>query len=370
LTNNHVVDDAQKVEVSLEDGRKFIAKVVGRDPKSDLAVVKIDASDLPVITLADSDKCEVGDVVLALGNPFAVGPSVTMGIISGLGRSGIEERDNYENFIQTDAAINPGNSGGALVDAEGRLVGINTAIESRSGGNEGVGFAVPSDMARDVMVSLIDYGKVSRSYLGVMIQPLTPELAKEFNVKDGHGALVGDVVANSPADKAGLKDGDVIIEFNGKPVTDSARFRLEVSEITPGHKVPLVVMRDGTKTDFNVKLQPLPGENEVAKADASDNDNDTLHGVGVEDINAQARQQYNIPDNVKGAIVTEVDPNSAAADAGVKVGDVITEINHHVVKNSEDAVRLTTHPKNRTTLLHLWSAGGSHYVTVDESKQS
>ena len=220
LTNNHVVDHASEVKVTLQDGREFTAKVIGRDPKSDIAVVKIDAKNLPVVPMADSDKVQVGDVVLAIGNPFGVGQTVTEGIVSAKdrGNMGIED---YEDFIQTDAAINPGNSGGALVDVDGRLIGINTAILSRSGGSQGVGFAIPSDLARNVMESLIKYGHVTRGYLGVMIQNVTPALAKEFKLKEPTGALVGDVVPDGPAAKAGFKDGDVVLEFNGKPVTDS-----------------------------------------------------------------------------------------------------------------------------------------------------
>jgi serine protease Do len=373
LTNNHVVDDAETVEVVLQDGRKFTAKVVGKDPKSDIAVVKIEAKqDLPIITFADSDKSQVGDVVLALGNPFNVGPSVTMGIISATGRTSTVEPDNYDDFIQTDAAINPGNSGGALVDAEGRLIGINTAIYSRSGGNQGIGFAIPSDLARDVMVNLVEYGKVSRGYLGVMIQPLTPELARKFKVESDHGALVGDVVSGGPADKAGIQSGDVITEFNNKPVSDSAHLRLEVSRVAPGKTVPLIVERDGSAKTLEVKLKALPGEKEIAQNDKPGNDADTLQGVGVEDLNDQARSQFNIPQNIKGAVVTEVDANSAAAEQGVKVGDVIMEINHEKVKSAEDAVRLTSHPKERVTLLRLWSSNGGNsgvrWVVVDESK--
>ena len=191
LTNNHVVDDANEVKVTLNDGREFTAKVVGKDPKSDLAVIKIDAHDLPAIAFADSDKAEVGNVVLAVGNPFAIGQTVTMGIISATGRATMDL--DYQDFIQTDAAINPGNSGGALVDADGRLIGINTAIYSRNGGNQGIGFAIPTDLAKGVMVSLIEYGKVTRGYLGVMIQDITPPLAQKFDLKNDQGALVGDV---------------------------------------------------------------------------------------------------------------------------------------------------------------------------------
>ncbi len=244
LTNNHVVDGADEVKVSMQDGHEFTAKVIGRDPKSDVAVIKIDAKDLPAVPIADSDKVEVGDVVLAIGNPFGIGQTVTTGIVSATGRGGTVGLD-YEDFIQTDAAINPGNSGGALVDTDGRLVGINTAILSRSGGNQGIGFAIPTNLARDVMDSLIKDGHVTRGYLGVMIQDINPALAKEFKLKNNSGALIGDVTPKSPAEKAGLKSGDVILEFDGKKVTDSRHLKLEVARTKPGETVPIKVLRDG-----------------------------------------------------------------------------------------------------------------------------
>ena len=225
LTNNHVVDGAKEVKVTLTDGREFTAKVIGRDPKTDIAVVKIDADNLPVVPLADSSKVKVGDVVLAVGNPFGVGQTVTEGIVSAKNRGNVGIED-YEDFIQTDAAINPGNSGGALVDIDGRLIGINTAILSDSGGSQGVGFAVPSDLARTVMESLVKDGHVTRGYIGVMIQNVTPALAQEFNLKESTGALIGDVVANGPADQAGFKEGDVVTVFNGQKITDSRQLQL------------------------------------------------------------------------------------------------------------------------------------------------
>jgi len=367
LTNNHVVDGASELKVTLNDGQVYKATVVGRDPKSDLAVVKIDAKDVPAIAFAESGQAEVGDVVLAVGNPFAIGQTVTMGIISATGRASMGL--DYEDFIQTDAAINPGNSGGALVDAEGRLIGINTAIYSRSGGNQGIGFAIPTDLARGVMVSLIEHGKVTRGYLGIRPQDVTPLLAKEFNLKNDQGALVGEVEPNGPADKAGIKTGDVVLEFNGHKVTDSRHLRLEVAEASPGEKVPVEILRDGGIKTLDVKVKELPGT-EVAGTENPDHSNgtDTLQGVGVGDLDAQARQQLSIPDNVKGAVVTEVAPNSASAEAGLKPGDVITEINHHRVSDANDAVRLTEHAKEKTTLLHVWSKEGSHYLVVDESQ--
>jgi serine protease Do len=367
LTNNHVVDDADEVKVSLQDGRVFTAKVIGKDPKSDVAVVKIDAKDLPAITFADSDKCEVGDLVLAIGNPFGIDQTVTRGIVSAKDRSAMNL--DYEDFIQTDAAINPGNSGGALVDADGRLIGINTAIFSRSGGNQGIGFAIPTDLARGVMESLIKYGKVTRGYLGVMIQDLNPTLAKEFKLKSNEGALVGDVVPDGPADKAGLKSGDVIEKLDGKPVADSRHLKMEVAREAPGSIVKLQVLRDNSTKTFDVRLKELPGSDKLAQNGGGDEDKSaTLQGVGVTDLDSRARQQFNIPAHVKGALVTQVEPDSAAAEAGLKQGDVIMEINRHEVTSADDAVRLTEHPKDRTTLLHVWSENGSRYMVVDETK--
>ncbi|NDA68730.1 MAG: Do family serine endopeptidase, partial [Verrucomicrobia bacterium] len=244
LTNNHVVEGADEIKVALADDKTtYSAKVIGTDPQTDVAVIKVEGKNLPAITVTDSDLVSVGDVVLAIGNPFGLGQTVTMGIVSAKGRAqGIVD---YEDFIQTDAAINPGNSGGALVDASGRLIGINTAILSRSGGNQGIGFAVPINLVRYVMDRLVTDGKVTRGYLGVMIQPVTPELAREFKLADNSGALVGEVTSDSPADKAGLKEGDVVTEFNGKKVTDSRQLRLMVSQTAPGTKAPLRLIRDG-----------------------------------------------------------------------------------------------------------------------------
>ena len=368
LTNNHVVDGADEVKVSLQDGREFSATVVGRDPKSDIAVIKIQAANLPTVPMADSDKVEVGDVVLAIGNPFGIGQTVTTGIVSATGRGGNLGLD-YEDFIQTDAAINPGNSGGALVDVEGRLIGINTAIYSRSGGNQGIGFAIPTNLARDIMESLIRDGKVTRGYLGVIIQDVSPALAKEFRLKQATGALIGDVTPKSPAERAGLQSGDVILEFNGKQVTDSRHLKLEVGCTRPGQTVPLKVLRDGKPKTLRVTVKELPGDNQMAQNDGNGNaDSGTLNGVAVADLDSSARQQFNLPPRLKGVVVTQVDPSSAAADAGLKAGDVIQEIDRQPVTSAEQAVKLTEHPESKVTLLRIWSDGGSHYLVVDESK--
>jgi len=370
LTNDHVVDNATEVKVTLQDGREFTAKVIGRDPKSDVAVVKVDAKNLPVVPMADSDKVQVGDVVLAIGNPFGVGQTVTTGIVSAKNRGNMGIED-YEDFIQTDAAINPGNSGGALVDIDGRLIGINTAILSRSGGSQGVGFAIPTDLARNVMASLINYGHVTRGYLGVMIQDVTPELAKEFKLKKPSGALVGDVVPDGPAAKAGFKDGDVVLQFNHKAVTDSRHLKLTVANTKPGATVPVKVWRNGTTKTLEVTLKQLPGTEELAQDNTGNQpDTGTLNGVGVADLNHQTRQQYDLPDTIKGAVITEVKPDSASAEAGLRPGQVIEEIDHHPVNSAQDAVRLTEHSKDKRTLVRLWAKGGSHYVVVDESKQT
>ena len=368
LTNNHVVEGADELKVSFQDGREFTAKVIGRAPKSDVAVIKIDAKDLPVVSMADSDKVEVGDVVLAIGNPFGIGQTVTTGIVSATGRSGGMGLD-YEDFIQTDAAINPGNSGGALVDSEGRLIGINTAILSRSGGNQGIGFAIPVNLARDVMGSLVKDGHVTRGYMGMLIQDLTPALAKEFKLKGVKGALVSEVTPDSPAEKAGIKDGDVILEFDGKPVTDSRHLKLTVARTQPGETVSVKVLREGATKALDITVKELPGAERASKTGKPDaEDNGTLNGVTVGDLDRQARQEFNIPSTLKGAVVTEVAPDCAAAEAGLKPGDVILEINRKPVKNAEDVVKMTEHPADKTTLLRIWRNGSSHYLVVDESK--
>jgi serine protease Do len=368
LTNSHVVNNASEIQVALNDGRQFTAKVIGTDPKTDVALIKIKAENLPALKLTDSDKVEIGDVVLAIGNPFGIGQTVTEGIVSAKNRATSGEMD--EDFIQTDAAINPGNSGGALVDTEGRLVGINSAILTRSGGNQGIGFAVPSNLCRWVMESLVKNGRVDRGYLGVVIQDITPELAKAFKVEQNSGALVSDVAAGGPAEAAGLKSGDVIVQFDGNPVQDVAQFKIRVAETSPGSKVPLVVKRNGETKNFEVTLKSLP-ENRTAKAiEKSGKHEEALAGVGVADLDQSIRRELNIPANVEGAVVTEVSPDSSAYEAGLRNGDVITEINHQPVHNAQEAIADTAKPAGDQTLVKVWSKGGSHYLTVDESNQT
>jgi serine protease Do len=367
LTNNHVVNNASEIQVALNDGRQFTAKVIGTDAKTDVALIKIQGENLPALKLTDSDKVQVGDVVLAIGNPFGIGQTVTEGIVSAKNRTTSGEMD--EDFIQTDAAINPGNSGGALVDTEGRLVGVNSAILTRSGGNQGIGFAVPSNLCRWVMESLVKNGRVERGYLGVVIQDVTPELAKAFKLDRTNGALVSDVAPGGPAEAAGLKSGDVIVQFDGKPVENVAQFKIRVAETAPGSKVSLGVNRSGETKSFDVTLRSLP-ENRTAKASEKSNKHEeALAGVGVADIDESIRKELNIPANIQGAVVTQVSPDSAAYEAGLRNGDVITEINRQPVRNAQDAVANTSKPTSDETLVKVWSKGGSHYLTVNESSE-
>jgi serine protease Do len=369
LTANHVVDGADEIKVAIDDGKKeYTARVIGTDPPTDVAVLKIDAKDLPAITLADSDQLEVGDVVLAIGNPFGLGQTVTMGIVSALGRSGLGF-NGYEDFIQTDAAINPGNSGGALVDAEGRLVGINTAIISPNGGNLGIGFAVPVNMARRIMERLISGDKITRGYLGVYPQDITPELAEQFNLPDQNGALVGYVSPGSPADKAGIKSGDVIVEFDGKSISDANGLHLLASQTSPGTKVTVKLLRDGREKIAAVMLGELPVEaaqNENSQnGDSSDNSKmDGLDGVTVADLDQDARQQLKAPENLHGAVVVDVDENSNSAEAGLQKADIIVEINRQPVASADDAVKLCRQAKGDKILLKVWRRDGKMSVTL------
>jgi serine protease Do len=369
LTNNHVVNNASEIQVALNDGRQFTAKIIGTDPQTDVALVKVDADNLPALTLADSDKVEVGDVVLAVGNPFGIGQTVTKGIVSAKDRTTLG--GGNEDFIQTDAAINPGNSGGALVDIDGRLVGLNSAILTRSGGSQGIGFAVPSNLCRWVMDSLVKNGQVERGLLGVMIQNVTPDLAKAFKLDRTTGALVGDVTPGSPADKAGLKSGDVITQLNGQPIEDASQLKLRVTETASGSQVHLVVNRIGESKTFDVTLGSVP-ENKAAKASESNGDarREALAGVAVTDLDQNTRAELKIPKNVQGALITQVAPDSAAYEAGLRAGDVITELNRQPVNNAQDAVAHTEKQTSNETLVKVWTKEGSHYLTVDESSQS
>jgi serine protease Do len=335
LTNNHVVDGATDIRVTLSDKREFKATVVGTDPKTDIAVLKVESGNLPSATIGDSSKLQVGDYALAVGNPFGVGQTVTMGIVSAKGRSNLGIED-YEDFIQTDAPINPGNSGGALVNDRAELIGINTAILSHgSGGNEGIGFAVPVNLARQVMDQIVKNGKVTRAYLGIIPQDVTPAIAKAMGQSEPRGVLVGDVSPKSPAQESGLQRGDIILEVNGKPVADANQLRMTISMMQPDATVKLNVVRNGDRRDFSVKLSQLPTPEEHAQVEKNGSES-TPEGVTVDNLNAQTAQELGLPSNATGVVVTDVSPSSPYADSGLHQGDVIQEVNRQPVKNVAD----------------------------------
>jgi serine protease Do len=335
LTNNHVVDGATNVRVTLSDKREFQARVVGTDAKTDVALLKIDAANLSPITIGDSSKAQVGDTVLAIGDPFGVGETVTKGIVSATGRGNLGIED-YEDFIQTDAPINPGNSGGALINARGELIGINTAIISHgSGGNQGIGFAIPSNLARTVLEDILKNGKVTRAYLGVYPQDVTPEIAKAFGETDPRGVLVGDVTPNSPAQAAGLRRGDIILEVDGKAMANSNQLRMTISMMQPGSEAQLKVVRDGSVRDFKIELRELPTEQAENNKQSGDQSQASA-GVEVTNLTPEIAQQLNLPETTTGVVVERVSPSSPLADSGLQRGDVIEEVNHMPVKNVSD----------------------------------
>jgi len=365
LTNNHVIDGASDIKVYLSDKREFKAKLVGADPKTDIAVLKIDAGGLPTLPLGDSSQLNVGDLIFAIGDPFGIGETATMGIVSATGRGqlGIED---YENFIQTDAAINPGNSGGAMIDIHGNLVGINTAILSHgSGGNEGVGFAIPMSMAKPVMDQILAHGKVVRGYLGVHIQDLSPEIAKAFNYHLSGGALIGDVSPNTPASKAGLQKGDVIVKLDGQPVSDYVDLRLRISQMAPGTSVKLDVWRDGKTQGYTVALGELPEKAEAEQSSGTESGGG-LEGVEVDELTPEIAQQLNLGAGAHGVVVTSVDPSSpaAAAQPAIGRGDVIAEINHKPIRSVSDYKQAVAAAANQPLLLLVNHGGVTGYSVV------
>jgi serine protease Do len=367
LTNNHVIDGASDIKVSLKDKREFKAQLIGADPKSDLAVLKIPATDLTAITFGDSAKTQVGDFVLAIGDPFGVGETVTMGIVSATGRNSLDiEEGGYEDFIQTDAAINPGNSGGALINVRGELVGINTAIltGNEGGGNEGVGFAIPVDMARGIMQQILKNGKVTRGYLGIMIQEVTPDVAKAFGLPSSEGALVGDVKAGGPASKAGMQRGDVILTLNGQPVEDSRSLRLHIASMAPGQTVQLGVQRNQTKLSLSVTLAELPETPEAASAPGAESAPSAVAGVDVDTLTSDIAGQLGLPAETHGVVVTQVDPSSAAAETGLQRGDVIQEVNRTPVASVDQYTRAVKAANGQQLLLLINRAGTTHYVVI------
>lgn len=368
VTNNHVVKNATKVTVLLSNKKSYQAKVIGTDPMTDIAVIKINPrSPLPVVTWGDSKNVVVGTIVLAMGSPFGLTQSVTMGIVSALKRSnmGIEQ---YENFIQTDAAINPGNSGGPLVNLRGEVVGMNTAIYTTNGGYEGIGFAIPVTMVRQVVQDLMTKGKVVRGWLGISIQNVTPVIAKQFALKKTSGVLVSDVLPGSPAEKARLKRGDVVVALNGTPVEDANDLRMHVAQIAPGRTAELTIVRSGETRKVDVRVGELPRKlamNAPQSNGSAGNFKNVLKGLRVMSLNSDIRSQLGIPRSVQGVIIQAVQPGSAVEAAGLRRGDIVIEVDRKPVRSLSDFVGIARHiPESAEVLLTILHDGRHSYVSV------
>jgi serine protease Do len=367
VTNNHVIDGASDIKVQLSDKREFQAKLIGTDPKTDVAVLKIDASGLPTLPLGDSSALHVGDLVFAIGDPFGIGETATMGIVSATGRGGLQI-EQYEDFIQTDASINPGNSGGAMIDLHGNLVGINTAIlTGGGGGNQGVGFAIPISLAKNVMDQILTHGKVVRGYLGVYIQDVDPKIAKAFGLEQAGGALVGDVSPDTPAARAGLKKGDVILKLNGEPVDSRNQLTLRVSQTPPGTSVKLGVWHDGKLEDVKVTLGELPEKSAKLEGEETTG-NSALEGVDVDEITPDIAQDLKLPSGTHGVVVTSVDPASPAATTGLSRGDVIQEVNHKPVHSVAEYNQAITSSGKKPVLLLVNHGGRTTFIVVEPTQ--
>src|SRR5215471_9815899 len=358
LTNSHVVMGATNVKVALSDRREMPGKIIGVDPGTDIAVVKIDTDHLSVLPFGDSSKVEVGDIALALGNPFGLGRTVTMGIVSATGRGGLGIED-YEDFIQTDAAINPGNSGGPLINIRGELIGVNTAILSPSGGSLGIGFAVPSNMVRAVMDQIVKTGKVTRGYIGVSVQDITPELAAAMKIPETRGALIGDLDPKGPAAQNGLQSGDVIVEADGKTIEDSRMLRLIVGSKAPGTQLSLGVLRNGQPRNVTVKLDELPVKETAStetptrqKGSAPETIQSRI-GVAAVELTPEIAQHLKVSNDVKGVVVADVEEGSPAAEAGLQLGDVVQEVNHKPVHTVADFYSQLTAARGSNPILLL-----------------
>jgi serine protease Do len=364
VTNNHVVEGATEIKVTLATQEEFDATLVGRDPKTDLALIKVNSpKSLPTVPFGSSDTLEVGEWVLAIGNPFGLGHTVTSGIVSAKGR--IIGAGPYDDFIQTDASINPGNSGGPLFNMRGQVIGINTAIIS---GGQGIGFAIPINLAKEVLLQLHTKGSVTRGWLGVAIQRISPDLLKAFNLEDTHGALVSDVMADGPAAKAGLQRGDVIIGFQGNKVQDSTELPRMVAAIAPGTKVQVEVLRGGKKMTIPVTLGTLTDDKEAA-AKLQPSDVEESIGLRVETITPELARSLRL-DNAKGVVVSRVTPDSPAAEAGVQRGDVVREVNRQPVTDLESYTEATSHlTPNTPALFLLERRGSSLYVALKPTKE-
>ncbi|MDH5632883.1 MAG: DegQ family serine endoprotease [Gammaproteobacteria bacterium] len=366
ITNNHVIAKADEIKVVLNDEREFEGEVVGTDPKTDLAVIKIKGKDLPSLKWADSTRLEVGEYVLAIGNPFGLNQTITMGIVSAVGRANVGIAD-YEDFIQTDAAINPGNSGGALVNTSGELVGINTAIFSRSGGYMGIGFAVPSNMAKGVMTSLIKDGKVTRGWLGVSIQNVNKDIAEQFDLKEASGALISEIMKDGPAAEAGMEAGDVIVSFDGQKVDDSTGLRNIVARTEVGKRVEVIVIRDGKRKTLKVKTGKQPkdmGRDPVEQDEESAENGAEATGFRVKTLTPEIAEELGIDTSEKGVVVTAVEPGSAAQQAGLRRGDVIVSLNRKRISNATDFNRVAGKLKDKKMLLRIVRKTGKAFIII------
>lgn len=363
LTNNHVVEQADQIKVELHDRRVVNAKLVGADAPSDLAVLKIDVSGLKSLPLANSDRARVGDVVLAIGNPLGVGQTVTMGIISATRRAtGLGDGSSFEDFLQTDAPINQGNSGGPLINTRGELLGINSQILSPSGGNIGIGFAIPASMAQSVMDQLVKTGTVKRGMLGVTIQPVTSDIAASLGLSEVRGAIVSAVTADSPADKAGVKRGDVVTKLNGEAISDSNSLRNHVARLQPGSNVALSIIRDGQERSLSAVLGELPSKRE-ASANREGSSNSGRFGMNVQDLTADQARELGLK-STRGVVVSEVDPNGVAAGAGIRAGDVIQEVNRKPVDHASDLKAALDAAGKRPALLLVNRNGSERFVAL------
>lgn len=363
LTNNHVIDGADDIIIKLFGGREVKGRVVGMDSRTDLAVIKVNESNLPAIKWGDSERLRVGEIVLAIGNPFGLSSTITMGIVSALGRSGMGITD-YEDFIQTDAAINPGNSGGALINTKGELVGINTAILSRSGGYQGIGFAIPSNMVRSVMDSIINEGKVVRGWLGVHIQQLSGELAKQFNAPDDKGALVVDIVENSPAEKAGIQRGDIIVEYDNKKVETPSQLKNLVAMTRPNQEVSIVVIREGKPKTIKVQIKELPSDTSKPESQPTVTVDNVLKGVSVQDVTEDILQKLGITKKIKGVIVNSIDEDSKSLGI-LQRGDIILELNRKPVTNVKEYQDVVSKiEKNQDVLALIIRNKTSIFITI------
>jgi len=370
VTNNHVVDGATDVSVTMSDRRILPAKVVGTDPLTDLAVIKVNATDLPSVPWGDSTKLHPGQTVLAFGNPFGFRFTVTRGIVSALNRPNPSQTDRRKpgQFIQTDAAINPGNSGGPLVNARGEVIGINTFLISPSGTFSGMGFAIPTQIVRPTVDNLIKFGKVSHGYMGIGIADVTPENSRFFDLKKAEGALVTQVEPNSPGANAGLKTGDVITQLDGQPVSDAGELQVQVGQKRPGTTIKLDVIREGKTVSVPVTLEAM-GKRDGEEESASSEHGKPRWGLGLADVTPDARQQLQVPKELSGAVVGNVQPGSPADNAGIQRGDLILEVNRKAVKSASDAVeQLGKIEKGQDALVLVWSNGGNTYRVLHPSQ--